>query len=104
MKIRSSKAFLFLSLLLAAAIQATPESVSAREGEDRDRVRFTGWVEEMPEGLHGTWVIGGRDVETDRRTEFDEEDGPLRVGGCAKVDIRRGVVHEIDSEPPRDCR
>jgi hypothetical protein len=72
--------------------------------EDRDRVRFYGWVEFMPEGLHGTWIIGGQEVTTNPRTQFDEVEGPLMVGACAKVDVRGGLVHEIDSEPPRNCR
>lgn len=58
----------------------------------------------MPPGLHGTWTIGGRQVTTSPHTRFDQLDGPLQVGGCAKVDIRGGAVHEIDSEPPRNCR
>lgn len=82
----------------------SPSAVLAKKDDDRDRLRFYGWVEVMPEGLHGTWIIGGREVTTNPRTEFDESEGPLLVGGCAKVDIRGGLVHEIDSEPPQDCR
>ncbi|MEW6490144.1 MAG: hypothetical protein AB1578_19835 [Thermodesulfobacteriota bacterium] len=76
----------------------------AEAKDDRDRTRFYGWVESMPEGFHGTWLIGGRQVTTSPQTQFDQTDGPLRVGGCAKVDVRGAVVHEIDSEPPEDCR
>ncbi|MDW7711215.1 MAG: hypothetical protein SCH98_12145 [Deferrisomatales bacterium] len=95
----------FLWVVLAAAAAAallSPAVAGARD--DRDRVRFYGWVESMPEGLHGTWVIGGRQVVTGPGTRFDQTDGPLVVGGCAKVDVRGGAVHEIDSEPPEDCR
>jgi hypothetical protein len=96
-----------VALLLTLAIGATlaaPGDVWAKRGGDKDRERFYGWVESMPEGLHGTWIIGGQEVTTSPQTQFDETDGPLRTGGCAKVDIRGGVVHEIDSEPPSDCR
>ncbi len=79
-----------------------PGMVSARD--EGVRVRFYGWVESIPERFHGTWVIGGRQVVTSPRTGFDQTDGPLIVGGRAKVDVRDGVVHEIDSEPPEDCR
>ena len=59
----------------------------------------------MPQGGRiGTWVIGGRSVTADRATEFDETEGRLAVGRCAKIDIRNGRVHEIDSEPASDCR
>ena len=59
----------------------------------------------MPTGGRiGTWVFGGRSVTTDRATEFDETEGRLTVGRCAKIDIRNGRVHEIDSEPASDCR
>jgi len=92
-----------LPVLLALPMLLTPAGVSAKD-DDRDRVRFYGWVESMPPGKVGTWVIGGRKVTAGPNTEFDEEEGALKVGVCAKVDIRGGVVHEIDSEPPRDCR
>lgn len=96
-------AILLLGLLLFAWL-TSPSSALAKKDDDRDRLRFYGWVEVMPEGLHGTWVIGGQQVTTNPRTEFDQADGPLVVGGCAKVDIRGGLVHEIDSEPLQDCR
>ncbi|MBE0596952.1 MAG: hypothetical protein IH614_06775 [Desulfuromonadales bacterium] len=95
---------LVLALALALAFVLVVPEAEAKEGRDRDRYRFYGWVELMPEGLHGTWVIGGQDVVTNPRTEFDQMEGPLMVGGCAKVDIRRGLVHEIDSEPASNCR
>jgi hypothetical protein len=91
-----------LGLLFGAALLA-PVTASAKGGDDV-RLRFYGWVEQMPERLHGTWVIGGETVVTVPATEFDQSDGPLRVDGCAKVEFRNGVVHEIDSEPERDCR
>lgn len=75
-----------------------------RRGDGGARARFHGWVEKMPEGLHGAWVIGGRQVTTNPRTEFDQVEGPLRIGGCAKVELRGGAVHEIDSEPDHNCR
>jgi hypothetical protein len=96
-------AALLLGLMLLAWLMSPPAAL-AKKDDDRDRLRFYGWVEVMPEGLHGTWVIGGQLVTTNPRTEFDQSDGPLVIGGCAKVDIRGGLVHEIDSEPPQDCR
>lgn len=94
--------FLFLLIGIATFSMAMPFEGLAKDN-DRDRVRFYGWVESMPAGLHGTWIIGGQPVTTNPRTEFDQAEGPLMVGGCAKVDIRGGMVHEIDSEPASDC-
>jgi hypothetical protein len=102
---REGHPFAALALSLAlAAVSMAPEIAVAKEDRFRDRFRFHGWVEVMPEGLHGTWIIGGQHVTTNPRTQFDQVDGPLMVGGCAKVDIRGGLVYEIDSEPPHDCR
>lgn len=97
------RAVLPLSFMLSAFLMA-PAVAEAKEELERERQRITGWVEVMPEGLHGPWVIGGQHVTTNPRTEFDQQDGPLMVGGCAKVDIRGGLVHEIDSQPASDCR
>jgi hypothetical protein len=104
---QTGKNFALTALVLGFTITAglmTTATAVAKGGDEQDRFRFYGWVESMPEGLYGTWVIDGIRVTTNPRTEFDQEDGPLMVGGCAKVDIRDGLVHEIDSEPAGDCR
>ena len=102
-RVWASRRFLILHVgLVVAVMLIAPEPATAKKG--RDRIRFYGWVESMPQGLHGTWIIGGRMVTTNSQTQFDQEEGPLRIGGCAKVDIRSGRVHEIDSEPASDCR
>jgi hypothetical protein len=90
--------------LMLSVLSLAPVTAVAKDDDDRDRTSFHGWVEVMPEGLHGTWIIGGQQVVTNPRTEFDQTEGPLMVGGCAKVDIRGRLVHEIDSEPSRNCR
>ncbi|MEZ4601110.1 MAG: hypothetical protein R2940_15075 [Syntrophotaleaceae bacterium] len=97
------KRILLTALMLAIAVAGFSSHGEARD-DKKDRVRFYGWVESMPEGLLGTWIIGGQTVVASPGTEFDEVDGPLTVGGCAKVDIRGGAVHEIDSEPHHDCQ
>jgi hypothetical protein len=107
MTLQTGKNFVLTALVFDFTITAAllaPAAALAKGGDAQDRIRFYGWVESMPEGLHGTWVIGGIRVTTNPRTEFDQEEGPLMVGGCAKVDIRDGLVHEIDSEPAGDCR
>lgn len=90
-----------LSLLLPTALSA---DTAMAKGKDTNRERFYGIIQSKPARLQGTWVIGGRTVITSRGTQFDQLDGPLVVGACAKVDIRNGSVHEINSEPARNCR
>lgn len=86
-------------------VVAPDMALARRGGDDGNRSEFYGIVEERPENsLRGTWVIGGRTFTADAGTEFDQSEGPLRVGSCAKVEVRNGRVHEIDSEPLRDCR
>ena len=108
--IRKSKPFNIVVIVLAIAVALplilAPDSALARRGgRGGDGDRFYGIVQSMPAGgLQGEWVIGGRKITTDPSTEFDQVEGPLTVGGCAKVDFRNGRVHEIDSEPPHDCK
>ena len=105
MPIKSHLARLAFAMSLAAAlfIQGGPTPAKALAKNDENRVRFYGLIEQRPEALHGTWVIGGRVLITNQQTEFEQEEGPLQIGGCAKVDIRNGRVHEIDSESPSNC-
>ncbi len=105
----ATKVFCFVALVLAFGIALSffsfMDEASARRGGDDDRLRFYGIIESRPvNGLHGQWVVGGRAVTTHPGTEFDQAEGALLVGNCAKVDIRNGRVHEIDSEPFHDCR
>ena len=62
-----------------------------------------GIIKNRPDGKVGTWVVGGRSVEVTERTDLDEDDGPLKVGSCAKVEIDDGKVEEIESEPLNKC-
>jgi hypothetical protein len=91
-----------LAFTIALPLFLAPDTALARRGgDDGDRSRFYGIIESMPSGLHGDWVIGGRRATTAPGTQFE---GPLAIGGCAKVDVRSGRVHEIESEPLHDCR
>lgn len=106
-KIRPGKMItVLLALAMLVPLLSMPDDALAKRGGDSGgRERFYGIIESMPAGgLHGTWVIGGRTLTTSAGTEFDQTEGPLAVNNCAKVDIRGGRVHEIDSEPMRDCR
>lgn len=75
------------------------------DGDFRDRKELYGIIESMPQGgMHGAWIVGGQSITTNRTTGFDQTEGALTVGRCAKVKWRNGHVHEIDSEPMQDCR
>ena len=62
-----------------------------------------GIIESRPDGKVGTWVIGGRSFEVTERTKLDKDDGPLKVGSCAQVEIDDGKVDEVESEPLNRC-
>jgi hypothetical protein len=64
---------------------------------------FYGIIENRPDGKVGTWVIGGRSVEVTKNTDLDEDNGPLKVGSCAEVEIDNGKVEDIESEPLSRC-
>lgn len=94
---------LLVATLLLAFLSATflpPNTAYAKAGD----VIYQGIVQTKPaSGLRGTWVIGGKTFKTNARTQFDQVDGGLVVGACAKVKLRNGAVKEIDSEPLGDC-
>ena len=76
-----------------------------RDGDNDNRSEYYGIVQSRPKKVReGEWVIGGRTFTADAGTEFDQTEGTLTVGRCAKVHIRNGRVHEIDSEPMRNCQ
>lgn len=80
------------------------ERHSSGKDDGRERVEFYGVIESRPVGaLHGKWQIGGRSFTVNAATQFDQTEGDLAVGSCAKVELRDGQVHELDSEPRHDC-
>ncbi|MDW8269857.1 MAG: DUF5666 domain-containing protein, partial [Anaerolineae bacterium] len=98
-----------LALLVGLAVVLLTGPVGPAAADDRDDLpTWRGWIESQPIGTNlGTWVVGGRAFQADSHTEFDQEEGPLVVGACAKVKYQtvNGVDRavEIDSEPPTDC-
>jgi hypothetical protein len=81
---------------------AFEEDSSGGSSSERE---FLGIIQSMPAGgMQGVWRIGGRTFRAAPGTQFDQVEGPLVVGGCAKVDFSNRIVREIDSEPIRDCR
>ena len=107
--IKESREFQFMARLsvfaCALLLMAAPDAAMAkRGGDDKDRSRFYGIIEKRPQNeLQGEWVIGGQTFIATPGTEFDQADGPLEIGSCAKVEVRNGRVHEIDSESMEKC-
>mgnify|MGYP001179547976 CR=1 FL=1 len=101
------RAVFALSLLLLTLSLGSGHA--KRGGEDQGRTfyavesRFQGIIQSRPQSLYGEWVIGGRRYTTTDKSKFDQSDGPLLVGTCAKVRIRNWHIREIDSEPMSDC-
>jgi hypothetical protein len=95
-----------LAFMIALPLVAPRDMALAKRDRDIDeRSEFNGIVQSRPENaLEGVWVIGGQTYKADAGTEFDQTEGELTVGSCAKVHIRGGHVHEIDSEPMRNCK
>ena len=54
-----------------------------------------GTIQSFPEGLIGTWNIGGMSFIADRATEFDQENGPFGIDVTVKVHFvtETGGVH-----------
>ena len=65
---------------------------------------FYGIIESRPNGQAGTWIVGGRSVKVTERTQLDEDEGTLKVGACAEVEIEDEVAEEIESKPLTKCR
>jgi len=79
-----------LAFTIALMPVVAPNTALARRGGDGDnRSAFYGIVQARPKTvLQGEWMIGGRTFTADAGTEFDQAEGDLRIGSCAKVDVR----------------
>lgn len=101
----TKKLFILASTaLLLSSLATISQAKNGSDDSKADRVIFKGIVQSKPaKGLQGTWRIANQTVRTHAGTEFDQSNGRLQVGACAKVKLRNGKVHEIDSEPRHDC-
>lgn len=102
----------FRSVVLSAVFMSVfqfampPDTAHARRGRDGDnRSEHYGVIKSRPQkSMEGVWNIGGQNFTVTAGTEFNQTEGKLTVGTCAKVHIRNGRVHEIDSEPMHNCK
>ncbi len=81
--------------------------LAIRADDEQDEREWLGIVNNRPESLRGTWVIGDKVFETNKKTEFKEENGPLTVGACAKVKYYRSsevnYAVKLKSEEREKC-
>jgi hypothetical protein len=97
-----------LALTVILLLVAAPDRTLAAAGQGGEVAKrpmaiyaiesnFHGIIESRPDTLQGKWVIRGRTFHTEAKTKFDQSEGPLRVGSCAKVRIRNDHVREISN-------
>ncbi len=90
------KRFLLLSICFSLfCIYSTPLFA----GEE-----YKGIIHARPDGTAGNWIIGDRVFKATEKTKLDEDNGPLKVGVCAEVEVEKGFVEEIESEPMKKCQ
>jgi hypothetical protein len=93
------------------AIEIETQEAEDCDGMDGDgdypETKYYGLIETIPDGLLGTWTIGGTDFEADADTEFEQEDGAFAVGVCAEVEYvaQNGVnsAKKIETSEPYHC-
>ena len=90
------KTKLITLLLVSTSLLLGFNSASARDD-------FAGIIESKSESDEGIWIVGGRRVYVDERTDLDTSDGELEVGACVEVDIHNGWVTEIERERDGRC-
>jgi len=75
-----------LWLLSAFFVIGANASDGPSDDSDAMFVEVEGVVQSMPaSGLIGNWTIGGRSVQTDSATRFDQEDSSIGVGALVEV-------------------
>lgn len=70
-----------IKLILGMIVLLLLIPITTHAGED---LEWQGTIESRPDGLIGTWVIGGESFETDDNTTFENETA-LTVDSCAEV-------------------
>ncbi len=69
-----------------------------------DEVEITGIIELRPVSAQGTWIIDGVKYRVPKKVELDDEKGPLGIGACVEIELEGGVVKEIETKDPDECR
>ncbi len=99
---------LFVVLFVGIFIGLMSWQIGTAQAGDDDLI-WRGLIEATPgDGTRiGEWTVGGKVFVANAGTEFDEEEGTLVIGACAKVKYVESnganIADEIDSEPAGDC-
>ncbi len=67
-------------------------------------VKYKGIIHARPAGTAGNWIIGDNVYKATDKTKIDEGKGPLIVGACAEVEIKKGKGTEIETESMKKCQ
>lgn len=76
------------------------------DGDHDDDIKRYGILESRPDGITGTWVIGGESYTATTSTELEEDHGALVPGVCVEVEVQESdptVAKEIESEHEYKC-
>lgn len=104
-----------LAYVVAVLLVAAPDMVVAKSGDEshasgRPKIfyaiewNYYGLIVSRPDTLQGDWVIGDRTFYPNAKTKFDQSEGALTVGSCAKVQVRNDRVRKIERRPQDNCR
>lgn len=69
----------------AAGSEEVPGEGKRIHREEKYEKKLYGVVEKMPDGVVGTWVVGGKEVAVNEKTVIDEEHGLLEVGAYLEI-------------------
>ena len=66
-----------------------------------------GQISAMPQGLYGTWSIGGMSIDSNATTRFEQGEGSLVLNGCAEASyyVQNGVnyAEQISAHTSSGC-
>lgn len=95
-----------LLVLLLAPIMAGYAAEQTGEAKHESRNEVEGIVQTMPKGQIGSWKIGDRQVTTDAKTQFDEQECPIKVGANVEAQGQlQGqslIASKIECEGPEE--
>jgi hypothetical protein len=104
-----------LAYAVVVFLVAAPDMVVAKNGDGGHASghpktfyaiewKYYGLIVSRPDALQGDWVIGDRTFYPNAKTKFDQSEGALTVGSCAKVQVRNDRVRKIERRPQENCR
>ena len=98
------KRFTALMLMSLMILLANGSLWASDDHKDGYRSKFYGTVDNLPEGLLGTWIVNGRSVIVTERTRIEEEHGRVLVGAYVEIKGKSDgqTLHASKIEVKRD--